>query len=219
MKRSVINLIVLIFCISSFAFLGYASPSTNNENARTEEEQTGGTTVEKGKFEFSIATYLNIDRIKTKYDGEEFDPYTITTLSVPVRLGYFLTNNIELEPEIVHTYVKYSEEDYSYSQTSSLLLANVAYNFKTASKVMPFVIGGAGLARVSYDETGEEGESHSSFAWNAGGGIKWFATNSVALRIEYRFMHFAFKEDIDTIYKITEGHTYHRIFFGFSVFF
>jgi len=217
--RQITIIAILFFCIFGFGFLGYASSTANKENARVEEEQTGGATVEKGKVEFSIAAYLSIDRAKSKYDGVEGEPYTITTLSIPTRLGYFLTRNIELEPEIIHTSMKVSYAGESYSQTSSLLLANVAFNFQTASKVMPFVIGGAGLARTSASATGEETVSSSSFAWNAGAGIKWFVANSAALRIEYRFIHYSFTEEVDTIATITEGHTYHRIFFGVAVFF
>jgi opacity protein-like surface antigen len=97
------------------------------------------------------------------------------------------------------------------------LLANVAFNFNTPSQVMPFVLGGVGLMTERTSSDGES-ESESEFVWNVGGGIKWFAANRVALRVEYRFIHFP----LTTVYpypKITESHTNHRIFVGISIFF
>ena len=223
MRKISIFFLILSFCVFNLTFLSYASPKTQKENAQTEtgEGQPEGNKGRKGDIEFSTAASLDINRVKTKEEGIDYErerALTITTLSIPVRVGYFLTDNIEIEPEITHTYMKYSYEDYSGSTTTSLLLANVAFNFNTPSQVMPFVLGGVGLMteRTSYDG---ESESESGFAWNVGGGIKWFVANRVALRIEYRFISFSLTTEEDTNYKITESHTNHRIFVGISMFF
>jgi len=223
MRKIQIFFLVLIFFVFNLAIIGYASPKTQKENTQIEtgKGKSGRNKAGKGKVELSTAASLGIDRVKIKeeWNGNEWEEaLTITTLSIPVRVGYFLTDNIEIEPEITHTYMKYSYEDYSGSTTTSLLLANVAFNFNTPSQVMPFVLGGVGLMteRTSYDG---ESESESGFAWNVGGGIKWFVANRVALRIEYRFIHFPLTTVEDTFYKITESHTNHRIFVGISIFF
>lgn len=222
MRKISIFFLILSFCVFNLTFLSYASPKTQKENTQieTEEGKSRRNKGRKGDIEFSTAASLDIDRVKMKVDWidyEEEEALTITTLSIPVRVGYFLTDNIEIEPEITHTYMKYSYEDYSGSTTTSLLLANVAFNFNTPSQVMPFVLGGFGLMteRTSYDG---ESESESEFVWNVGGGIKWFAANRVALRVEYRFIHFPLTT-VELYYKITESHTNHRIFAGISIFF
>jgi len=221
MRKISIFFLVLSFFVFNFAFLGYSSPKTQKEKAQieTEEGQTGGTKAEKGKVEFSTAASLDIDRVKEKVDEEEMEEVlTTTTLSVPLRFGYFLTDNIEIEPEVTHAYMKMSYDGESASATTSLLLANVAFNFSTTSQVMPFILGGAGLMTISASYDGEK-ESESGFAWNVGAGIKWFATSRAALRVEYRFIHYSLTTDVDTYYKITVSHTNHRIFVGFSIFF
>jgi opacity protein-like surface antigen len=209
------------------AFLAYAGPKAKKENAQIEtgEGKSGGNKARKGKVELSTAASLYIDRVKTKLEfpsNESEYAVTITTLSIPVRVGYFLTDNIEIEPEITHTYMKYSQQDYSSSTTTSLLLANVVFNFNTPSQVMPFVLGGVGLTTERTSSDGES-ESESGFAWDVGGGIKWFVANRVALRVEYRIIHFPLTtEDIylmELHYKITESRISHRIFVGISIFF
>jgi len=52
------------------------------------------------KWEFSTSASLDINKVK--YNG---DSATRTTFSIPVRVGYFITKNIEIEPEInyMHT--------------------------------------------------------------------------------------------------------------------
>jgi len=227
MRKIQIFFLVLIFFVFNLAIIGYASPKIQKENTQieTEEGKSGGNKARKGKVELSTAASLDIDRVKTKLEfpsNESEYAVTITTLSIPVRVGYFLTDNIEIEPEITHTYMKYSQQDYSSSTTTSLLLANVVFNFNTPSQVMPFVLGGVGLTTERTSSDGES-ESESGFAWDVGGGIKWFVANRVALRVEYRIIHFPLTtEDIylmELHYKITESRTSHRIFVGISIFF
>lgn len=221
MRKISIFFLVLIFFVFNLAIIGYASPKTQKENAQIEtgEGQPGGTKAMKGDVELSTAASLDIDRIKEKIDGVEVEEVlTISTFSVPLRIGYFLTDNIEIEPEIYFIYLRMSYDEESASSTTALLLANVAYNFGTPSQVMPFVLGGVGLMteRTSYDG---ESESASGFAWNVGGGIKWFAANRVALRVKYRFIHYSITTEVDTFVKVTDSHTNHRIFVGLSIFF
>ena len=221
MRKILIFFLVLSFCVFNLAFLAYAGPKAKKENAQIEtgEGQTGGTKAEKGKVEFSTAVYLDIDRVKQKVDEEwEEEALTTTTFSVPLRVGFFITDNIEIEPEINFNRVRVSYEDESASATTALLLANVAFNFNTTSQVMPFVLGGAGLMIIGASYDGET-ESESGFAWNVGGGIKWFVANRVALRVKYRFIHYSITTEVDTIVEITTSHTNHRIFVGISMFF
>jgi len=214
MRKISIFFLILSFCVFNLAIRGYASSKTQKENAQIEtgEGQPEGNKGRKGDIEFSTVASLGVDRVKTKVewiDHESEEVLTTIALSIPVRVGYFLTDNIEIEPEVNFIYLHMSYDGESDSSKTALLLANVAYNFATPSQVMPFVLGGVGLMT----------EGESEFVWNVGGGIKWFAANRVALRVEYRFIHFPLTTVGDTYYKITEGHTNHRIFVGISIFF
>ncbi|NIO48595.1 MAG: outer membrane beta-barrel protein [Candidatus Aminicenantes bacterium] len=220
MRKISIFFLILSFCVFNLTFLGYASPKTQKENAQTEtgEGQPEGNKGRKGDIEFSTAASLDIDRIKEEIDGVEVgEVLTLSTFSVPVRVGIFLTNNLEIEPEVIYNYMRISSDGEYASQTEAILLANVAYNFGTSSKVMPFMVGGAGITIISRSATDVETVSESGFAWNVGAGIKWFAANSVALRFEYRFISFSITE-VD-IFELKQSHTVHRIFAGISIFF
>ena len=220
MRKISIFFLILGFCVFNLTFLSYASPKTQKENAQTEtgEGQLEGNKGRKGDIEFSTAASLDIDRIKEKIDGVDVEEVlTISTFSVPVRVGFFLTNNLEIEPEVIYNYMRMSLDGEYLSQTTAVLLANVAFNFGTSSQVMPFVVGGAGIIMISEGATDEETVSESGFAWNVGAGIKWFAANSVALRFEYRFISFSITE-VD-IFELKQSHTVHRIFAGISIFF
>ncbi len=211
MRKISIFFVILSFCIFNLTLLSYASPKASGEG------QPEGNKDRKGDVEFSTATTIDIDRIKEELDGVKFDEVlTLSEFTVPVRVGFFLTNNLEIEPEVNYNYQRVSwNGDYA-SQTATVLLANVAYNFSTSSQVMPFVIGGAGIVMLSASATDEETESESGFAWNAGAGIKWFVANSVALRLEYRLLSFSITYEDG--FELKESHTYHRILAGISIF-
>jgi len=157
--------------------------------------------TEKGDKELSIAASF----MSRKEEGES---EAWTAFNIPVRLGFFVTKNVEVEPEILLT--KYEEEDAGY-----VLSGNLAYNITLSdpeSKTMPFFLGGFGFSNTiiylpNFAWPGSEDETWTVV--NLGGGIKFFMAKQAALRFEYRFQQFSGDWDF----------TYHNIFLGVSAFF
>lgn len=132
-----------------------------------------------------------------------------STVTVPVRLGYFVTKNFEIEPELLFERTSLEET----SQSTLSCFGNAAYNFPSASRVTPFVLAGVGLQSVSAS-SGSASETESCFAFNGGGGVKFFVSDKAALRLEYRLVFFKSGES-----EAKTNTTIHRILAGLSLFF
>jgi len=156
--------------------------------------------TEKGDKELSIAASF----MSRKYE----DGAAWTVINVPIRLGILVTKNFEIEPEIL--FAKYEEQDAGF-----ILSCNLAYNFSLPdpeSRTVPYLFSGIGFSNTivhlpNCAMSGAEDETWTPL--NLGGGVKFFLSNSAALRWEYRFQKFMGEWD----------YTYHNIFLGVSAFF
>ena len=157
--------------------------------------------TERGDKEFSNS----VSFMSVKY--EHADEY-MWVLNLATRLGFFVTKNIEVEPEIQFT--KYKEED-----AGVFFSGNIAYNFSLTSqegRLVPFVLGGFGFSNATMIAPNIPYTSWEDKNWtvlNLGGGLKIFVPKPIALRLEYRFQNWFGNPN----------YTYHNIFFGISVFF
>jgi len=165
------------------------------------------------KFEFSTAaSFWSI-----KHDD---DSAAMTILNVPLRFGVFLYKGLELEPEFVLTIPDSSK------YTAILASLNVAYNFISQGKFVPFILAGAGYGNGQQTlDFGNDLET-GIFALNAGAGLKILMGDSAAIRVEYRFVRYSGKRTYSYTgygytYAWTEdyGRTDHRFFAGLSLFF
>ncbi len=162
--------------------------------------ETASSQIEKGDKEFSVAASF----MSVKYEHAD-DASTV--FNIPVRVGFFVTRNVEAEPELLFSKFEGQEAGY-------ILNGNLAYNFnrgRPGSEAVPFVLGGLGLSNtrlflpnVAY--SGAEDETWTVL--NLGAGLKTFLRGPVALRWEYRFQKFSGDSDL----------TYHTVFLGVSVF-
>jgi len=77
--------------------------------------------------------------------------------------------------------------------------------------VTPFILGGAGAFREKVKSQIEPFDTwyETHLVKNAGAGLKWFAANGIALRIEYRFIFY--NDGNNNI-------THHKIYIGISIF-
>jgi len=121
--------------------------------------------TERGDKELSItASFI----AKKSEHADEF----WTAFNIPIRLGFLVTKNIEIEPEILFS--KYKEEDAGF-----ILSGNLAYNFNLTSqegKVVPFVFGGLGFSNTkifipNIASFGREDENWTVL--NLGGGSRY----------------------------------------------
>lgn len=162
--------------------------------------ETAFAQTEEGDREFSIAASFMSRKIE---DADE----AWTVFNIPIRLGFLITQNIEIEPEVLFS--KYKEEDAGY-----ILSANLAYNFDPTDhgeNLVPFVFAGFGYSNTiiylhDFPWVGSDNDNWTVL--NLGGGLKIFVAEPVAVRMEYRFQNFSGDTD----------YTYHNVFIGLSVF-
>lgn len=153
--------------------------------------------VEGKKFEFSTSASLSI----VKYEDWEAS----TFVNIPIRFGIFVFEGLQIEPELLFTI----PDKFEYMGIFGWL--NLAYNFKTKNKIVPFVLVGGGygngypmLSMASDYETGVP-------AVNAGAGAKFLIGDSAAIRVEYRFAYYMPSED--------ENRMDNNVLVGVSIFF
>lgn len=196
----VLCLSLVVFMLSSGAYAG--SPVKAKGNGERDAVARAGDAAEGLKWEFSTSASLNIYRVS--YENES---YTLTTLTVPIRLGYFIMKGLEMEPEL--WYQRISSEGDSMSELHGF--CNLAYNFKFNSdaKTVPFLLAGVGIYSASAD-----GESESSLAIDGGAGFKWLVSRNAALRFEYRLIYYKIGEEP---YRFTVMN--HLVMAGLSIFF
>jgi len=152
---------------------------------------------------FELGTSLSFSTFKFSGSSE-----SETILTIPLRFGYYIWKGLELEPELMM--VKFEDSDLTYN-----LSANLSYNFKTAGKIVPFVLAGAGFGNAfAVGPYMEGGEGLNAFLLNFGGGAKFLVGNSGAVRVEYRFTRNHLSADLDS-----DNLNYHQILVGVSLFF
>jgi len=176
--------------------------------------------LEKGKAELSFgASFMGMQPAQ---EGEESN----FGVNISTRLGYFFTRRFEAEPEIIFT-------SYEHQKAGVILSANLLYNQPLAegSRIVPFLLAGGGWANSVHlltqinSNSGEEatisGEGVRNYQiLNLGTGARFFLTNSIALRLEYRFQRFfAKKEELDVAGRLVTydpTRSYHNVMVGLS---
>ena len=199
---------VLIIFVFNIVLPGYCSTRDEKSDPKvTQEEQSKKIKTQKFCWEFSTAASLDIRK-------EPVGTYSNTEIAIylPVRIGFIINKTLEIEPEITYIYRSWDLRYYHDSDWEILFLANLAINIENSSPVTPFILGGMGFLKYSAVSAIEPYDEFviTDFVNNFGAGLKWFAADKVALRIDYRY--FKHKENGVTA-------THHKIFFGISLFF
>ncbi|MDD2338527.1 MAG: OmpA family protein [Geobacteraceae bacterium] len=98
-----------------------------------------------------------------------------------LRLGYDFTNNFEAEGVLNFVPTK-STRGYGSVNAWSYRL-DLLYNFMPSEKLVPYLALGGGATQVKYHNTNHTQYSPTA---NIGGGLKYFITDSIALRADVR---------------------------------
>ena len=99
---------------------------------------------------------------------------------VSPRLGFYVVEGLEIEPELLFLISSGSDPVY-------ILNGNVSYNFISEGKGVPFILIGYGLANtVPFFNVPTTKTDFRVDVLNAGGGVKAFLKEDIAVRIEYR---------------------------------
>lgn len=160
-----------------------------------------GQPVPEKKFEFG--TSVSFTSIKSG------DYPSSTYLIVPVRFGYYVWKGLEIEPELLVT-------SFEHGHTGFNLSGNVAYHFKVAGPLVPFVLAGVGLGNgYSTGPIVSSSTSTTAFLINGGAGAKYVLGKIAAIRMEYRYTH----NRLDKGGFLLQNLNTHQIFIGLSIFF
>ncbi len=153
--------------------------------------------VEGIKFEFS--TSFSMGNVKNERGIE-----TETVFNIPLRVGLFVFEGLEIEPELLLTIAEGCD------RTGVLFLGNLVYNFKASEKVNIFILGGFGFGNLAQSFSPAFNYTQNIAAKNFGGGIKYFIGSSVAIRFEYRIASYS---EYGNHLRID-----HNIYLGMSIF-
>lgn len=116
------------------------------------------------------------------FDGEQ---HLKTAPVFGLRLGYDLTKNWEVEAVADYLATEGTHNDRSVNALSYRL--DVLYNFLPDGPLVPYLaVGGGGITYGHGREGLEVSDRTTDATINAGGGIKYFVTDSVALRADAR---------------------------------
>ena len=152
------------------------------------------------------------------YGSGSSDQDAQSFLTLLFRPGLYIVDGLSIEPEFHWTAIEDAPPALSLS-------GNLAYTFRApASTVAPFVLVGYGVANtvpVLDRALFRLSKDMDISVLNVGAGLKLFLSESVAMRVEYRYQTYR-QENTDSYGPFTETYkqTYrlHNVFFGFSVF-
>lgn len=148
-----------------------------------------GTSLAQNPIEIGVDNGF-VYSITSKLD--DADVPDVTEISIPLmhwRFGFFLNENISVEPGLGFSYYKVGEEDGAggYSWMDFMLTADVLYHFTTQGTTEFFVHGGGALMLMS--EGNGESESTSQFGFGGGAGVKIPLVEAVKIRLGARALY------------------------------
>ena len=177
--------------------------------------------IGKGKTEVSAGGSFGSYSTSNKTGSYSYDSEGITYLHASFKIGYYISDGFEAEPEL---YALFMER----SLPSFVVSANFLYNFNiTDTKAYPFLLIGYGLGNsypllVIHDAYIRNSDKFDVSCINAGFGLKYFFNDYVGLRAEYRYQRYSHTYD-DRYYTGTQNGEYkvnaHSVMFGFSLLF
>jgi len=91
-----------------------------------------------------------------------------------------------------------------FSATEAFLHANVVWHIVEVGRLVPYMTGGIGFMH-SAGESGGVQVSETDFSVDFGGGIKYFITNQVALRMEVRDINTQLQDTNDRLNLIIQA--------------
>ncbi|MGB5873431.1 MAG: outer membrane beta-barrel protein [Bacteroidota bacterium] len=171
-----------------------------------------------GSWEFSLSSNFGLTSQSTEYSSPymngEIEGESEGFLALAVRPGYYLVDGLAFEPEFLWTAIEGVPPSFSLS-------GNLAYNFHLKeSNVAPFILVGYGVGNAIpvFQRVYVRGSDEMDITvLNAGAGVKFFFTDHVAFRLEYRFQQYN-QEDSSGSYSAKRTTQFHNVFMGIAFF-
>ena len=161
---------------------------------------------------FELGTSMNFFSLKWENADGYSDSWTV--LNVPIRFGWYVWKGLAIEPEVILT-IPIGEDMGDMAYFAGV---NLAYNFKTKGKLVPFIGGSAGFGNgIPYMGLVEGGSGEKVTAFGGLAGVKYLLGNIAAIRAEYRLLRYDWNDANDPDYD--ETGTIHQILVGLSIFF
>ena len=172
---------------------------------------------QKGLTEVTLTGNFGSFTTKTEAGGTSSTSDATGFFLLSFRPGYFITDAIEFEPEIMMAAAKGSPPAFNF-------VGNLAYNFHlNGSTTVPFVAAGYGIGNGTPVNKMLLGRSTPDFDVSLltfGGGAKFYISRRAAFRAEYRYQRYS-QETSFTFFGGTTTFTTtrmsHDFFVGFSV--
>ena len=177
----------------------------------------------KGAREISLSAQFGEMSTKEEYHSDydqysESDDWKYQFLTTTLRFGVFVTPGLAIAPELNWTAIEELEPAYS-------LAANLEYNFVPKSpsekwRAMPFLLAGYGLGNsvpAYFMYFNRQSDKFDVPVLNLGAGLKLFASERAAFRVEYRYQRFTYDRDF-TSGSADYTTQFHRFMFGIALF-
>jgi len=208
---------IIVFLTGMMTFLGTAAFSQIEKGAF--ELSVFGTA---GSFKYTDKTtevttdpYAGTQRITT---GHSYDPQKY--LMMFIRPGYYVFDNMAIEPELMWTAMDEMEP-------SLCISGNVSYHVTLPkSSITPFVCAGYGIGNsipFNYSLIFKMTDEMDVRLINVGAGLKAHLNDRVAFRVEYRYQQYSMESEYSYSsayysYKSTSeiDYDFHNVFFGLS---
>jgi len=144
---------------------------------------TTGAWAQQGAVELGIDASV-VFSMQSDLDG--FEAPNVTSVNVPeprFRVGYFASDNVEIEGSVLFNYTKFEESD---GITAFDLAGGINYHFGVDPQASRFYLTAFGV--WSMFDPGE-GDSLSQFGLGGGVGVKVPLTNQLAFRAEADYVY------------------------------
>lgn len=114
-------------------------------------------------------------------DPEDDQPFKKNEVVYGLRLGYDFTDHFATEA--VFQFMEAEHKPTTRSAPAYAYRLDLLYNFMPRSVVVPYLAMGGGLQQIRYRTAGR---TSTDGTFNLGGGVKYFVTDDIALRLDVR---------------------------------
>ncbi len=164
----------LAFVACLFVLSAVASPPETMAGTAAEDA------LSRGRIEVGLA-------ISFSRASESGDDDSITLVNVPFRVGWMVTDRLELEGELLMSYLDFGDDD---GGAGAIGAGHLLYHFPLSGNAALFVLGGAGYGNAIEFVRLAAKQDENVAVYRVGAGLKAFFGPNAALRAEYRFTRY-----------------------------
>lgn len=150
-----------------------------------------------GSKEFSLQGNVSNRDISVKLKGGssgESASDDLTVGSLYMRIGFFITDNFSIDPELNWGFTDQTPPSFAFS-------LNGSFHAPIKDDLFVFVTGGAGLSNsVPFLNVSVERftKKFDIMMYNLGGGLKYYLTENFALKTEFKYQVYNYEEKVES---------------------